>query len=103
MWRVPLALIGYFGLVGGLALGLPKGEQLWRDNITGDQSAYEAVVLDHPDWELVLAEHHASIDEVHVVYTHSRSEERRVGKESRYDLQCGEMNIEEREVGLAVV
>jgi len=71
MWRVPLALIGYFGLVGGLALGLPKGEQLWRDSITGDQSAYEAVVLDHPDWELVLAEHHASIDEFHVVYTHS--------------------------------
>jgi len=70
-WRVPLALIGYFGLVGGLVLGLPKGEQLWRDNITGDQSAYEAVVLDHPDWELVLAEHHASIDEFHVVYTHS--------------------------------
>ena len=70
-WRAPVALIGYLGLVVGLALALPEGEQLWRDNVAGHELEHEAVLLDHPDWELTSAEHHASIDEFHAVYTHS--------------------------------
>lgn len=71
VWRAPLALVGYLGLVIGLALALPEGEQLWRNNVTGHELEYDAVLLDHPDWELTSAEHHTTIDEFHAVHTHS--------------------------------